>query len=392
MMKGSINPYWASSKGIVAGQRSRIPQVRKEQSTTAGVGLRHVAERAGTSVATASAILSPTRSSTRFSAATRDRVLHAARELRYHPNALARALTGHPTHTLGVLFGLERASVAVANPFVFTLLQGVVAAAAEAGYNVTLFTEPWHDAAASAGPVRDGRTDGVIVIAPAAGNDLIASLVAFEIPAVTIATPTEEGLVPSVDVDNVAGARLATEHLLALGHRRIAHLTGDAVLRSAAERRDAFLRTMAAAGVPVPPEYVVEGLYTEQSGLESARALLALPVPPTAVFAASDNIALGVVRAAREKGVRIPDQLSVVGFDDLPQGPALDPPLTTVHQPLARIGEEAARLLLRRVRQEPVPPTPTLFAPTLVARASTAPPPTSPPAAAGERRGNRNAP
>lgn len=351
--------------------------MRDAQAVSVGAtaGLRQVAERAGTSVAIASAVLSPTRSSARFSAATRERVLQAARELAYHPNALARALTGHPTRTLGVLFGLERASVAVANPFVFTLLQGVVAAAATAGYNVTLFTEPWHDAATSAGTVRDGRTDGVIVIAPAADNDLLPSLAACEIPAVTVATPAQDGLVPSVDVDNRAGARLATEHLLSLGHRRIAHLTGDSILRSAHERREAFLRTMADAGLTVPPEYVVPGLYTYQSGLDRARELLSLPTPPTAVFAASDGIAQAVLKAAQEKGIAVPRGLSVVGFDNIATGPVHEPPLTTVHQPLTEIGEEAARILLRRIRGEAVPPAPTLFAPTLVLRASTAAPP-----------------
>lgn len=341
------------------------------------VGLRQVAEQAKTSVATASAVLSTTRSSTRFSADTRDRVLRAAQELHYYPNALARALIGHPTRTLGVLFGLERASVAVANPFVFTLLQGIVAAAAEAGHNVTLFTEPWHNAAASAGPVRDGRTDGVIVIAPVANSDLLSCLVSYDIPAVCIATPAEGDLVPSVDVDNAAGARMATQHLLSLGHQRIAHLAGDEILRSTAERREAFLQTMAQANVPVPPEYVVPGLYTARSGQERTGQLLALPNPPTAIFAASDDIAQGVLKAAHEKNVVVPEQLSVIGFDNLSQfSPArtFEPPLTTIHQPLAQIGEEATRLLLKRIHQESVSLSATLFAPTLVLRASTAPP------------------
>ncbi len=343
-----------------------------------GAGLRQVAERAGTSVATASAILSPTRSSTRFSAATRDRVLQIARELGYRPNAHARALTGHPTCTLGVLFGLERASVAVANPFVFALLQGIVAVAAEARQNVTLFTEPWHDATTSAGLLHDRRTDGLVIVAPSIRSDLIRSLVASDLPAVCVSRPAEEGLVPSVDVDNAAGARLATEHLIRLGHTRIAHLCGDAVLRSATERRLVFEAVMAEAGLPVRPEYVVPGEYTVESGHKRARALLALPEPPTAIFAASDGIATGVLLAAVECGVPVPERLSVVGFDNLHQGPAVGPPLTTVDQPVARIGEEAARLLLRRIAGEPVPTEPLLFAPTLIVRSTTAAPPSSP--------------
>lgn len=349
--------------------------MRKSETAGSGqAGLRQVAERAGISVATASAILSASRSNTRFSAGTRERVLNAAQELRYHPNALARALTGQPTRTLGVLFGLERASVAVANPYIFTVLQGIVAAAAEARYNVTLFTEPWHNAALSAGAVRDRRTDGVIVIAPSLDSDIISCLAEFEIPMVSIATPAEEGLAPSVDVDNVAGACLATEHLLALGHRRIAHIMGDINLRSGIERRDAFLATMAKANMTVPTEYVLPGIYSFHYGYECALQLLALPSPPTAIFAASDNIAQGVLKAAQDRNISVPERLSVIGFNDLPEEPIFDPPLTTIRQPLTEIGQEAARLLLRRIQSEPVALRANLFPPTLVLRASTAPP------------------
>ena len=139
-------------------------------------GLRDVAAQAGIGIATASAVLNGSRSNTRVSPATRERVLTAAKDLGYHPNALARGLTGRPTRTLGVLFGLERASVAVANPFAFTVFQGLIAGAADAGYNVMLFTEPWHDAERSAGILRDGRTDGVLVIAVASDSDVIASV------------------------------------------------------------------------------------------------------------------------------------------------------------------------------------------------------------------------
>ncbi len=349
---------------------NRIPSQK-----TSAIGLRQVAERAGISVATASAVLSSTRSNTRVSEQTRERVLQTARELHYHPNALARALTGQPTRTIGVLFGLERASVAVANPYIFTLLQGIVACAAESGYNVTLFTEPWHGAARSSGSVRDGRTDGVVVIAPTTDSDIISSLVAFGIPVVSVATPREASLAPSVDVDNAQGARLATEHLLSLGHTRIAHLTGDLVLRSGVERRDAFLNAMATAGVPVPSHFVLPGVYTPQSGRERAAALLAQSDLPTAIFAASDEIAQGVLEAAREKNIPVPNQLSVVGFNDLPQGAQSDLPLTTIRQPLTKIGTEAARLLLQIVKAEPPPSEAHLFAPELVVRASTAPPP-----------------
>ncbi len=346
---------------------------RTVKNRAGDVVLRQVAERAGISVATASAVLSSTRSNTRVSQETRERVLQTARELHYHPNALARALTGQPTRTLGVLFGLQRASVAVANPYFFTVLQGIVASAAESGYNVTLFTEPWHDAAQSAGVVRDRRTDGVVVLSPTTDSDLLSSLVNFGFPVVSVGGG-DASLAPYVDVDNAEGARLATQHLLDLGHTRIAHITGDLNLRSGIERRDAFQETLAYANVSFPPDYLISGEYTPNAGYAGASKLLDLPVPPTAIFAASDEIARGVLQAAREKGVAVPTRLSVVGFNGLPLQEPCDPPLTTVRQPLEAIGKEAAKLLLQTVGGgEGVPETRAyLFAPELLVRATTA--------------------
>ena len=340
------------------------------------MGLRQVAAQAGISVATASAVLSSTRSNTRVSQETRERVIQTARELHYHPNALARALTGQPTRTLGVLFGLQRASVAVANPYFFTVLQGIVASAAEAHYNVTLFTEPWHDAAHSSGVVRDRRTDGVVVLSPTTDSDLLSSLVDFGFPLVSVGGG-DENLAPYVDVDNAEGARLATRHLLDLGHTRIAHITGDLNLRSGIERRDAFRETLAQASVALPPDYLVTGEYTPNAGYAGANRLLALPIPPTAIFAASDEIARGVLQAAREKSVEVPARLSVVGFNGLPLQEPSDPPLTTVRQPLEAIGKEAAKLLLQTVGsgEGATENRAYLFAPELLVRETTTTPP-----------------
>ena len=346
----------------------------KSEKQGGAVGLRHVAQKAGTSVAAASAVLSPTRSNTRVSPETRQRILQTAHELKYQPNALARALTGKPTRTIGVLFGLERASVAIANPYIYTVLQGIVDAAAASGYNVTLFTEPWHDAARSSGMVRDGRTDGVLVVAPSTNSDVIATLADFGIAVVSVATPREAELVPSVDIDNAQGAKMATEYLISLRHTRIAHLSGDLVLRSAGERQAAFLSAMAKANLPVPSEYLLAGEYTAHSGHERTVRLLRLPHPPTAIFAAGDEIAHGALQATREAGIAVPGDLSVVGFNDLPPDGWGSVPLTTIRQPLTDIGAAAARLLLQTIQGEGLPPNRAhLFPPELIIRASTGP-------------------
>jgi DNA-binding LacI/PurR family transcriptional regulator len=347
-----------------------MPAPKSTRQSSTAPNLQQVAARAGISVATASAVLNAPQANTRVSAATRERVLAAARELRYHPNALARALVGGSTKTLGVLFGLERASVAVTNPFVFTVLQGIVTAAAEVGYNVTLFTEPWHDADRSAGPFRDRRTDGVVVVAPATDSDIVPSLVELGVPLVSVGTPAEAQAAPSVDVDNIAGTRLAVRHLIELGHTRIAHITGDDNLRSAHERRAAFEQTLREAGIPVRPEYILPGQYSSVAGREGLQKLLALPEPPTAIFAANDNIARGVMKEASEAGLTIPEQLSLVGFDGLPTASSASF-LTTVRQPLNEIGAEAARLLLRLLKGEEIPTEAHLFTPELIIQNST---------------------
>ena len=335
-------------------------------------GLRDVAAQAGIGIATASAVLNGSRSNTRVSQATRERVLAVAKDLGYHPNALARGLTGRPTKTLGVLFCLERASVAVSNPYAFTVFQGLIAEAADAGYDVTLFTEPWHDAERSGGILRSGRTDGVMLIALTTDSDILASLAETGLPAVVVSSSGGQNI-PSVDVDNPVGGRLATEHLLSLGHHRIAHLSGDGNLISAVDRREAFITALSQAGLPVRADYVLPGSYEAESGYERTRRLLALPLPPTAIFAANDTLALAAISAARDCGVEVPGQLSVIGFDDLPMLSLEAWGLTTIRQPLTEIGRMGSFMLITLIEQGTVQPERRLFAPELVVRNSTAP-------------------
>jgi LacI family transcriptional regulator len=200
------------------------------------------------------------------------------------------------------------------------------------------------------------------------------ALSSLGLPLVAVSWPPDHGNVPSVDVDDVAGARQVMEHLLGLGHRRIAHLMGHPNLISATTRRDVYMRCLSDAGIGPRPEYLLPGLYQEQSGYENTRRLLALPEPPTAIFAGNDEIAFGAMDAARERGVSVPGQLSLVGVDDRPLTRYLTPPLTTLRQPFDKVGEEAARLLLRRVAGEAIPAAMHLFTPELLVRGSTAPP------------------
>lgn len=179
--------------------------------------------------------------------------------------------------------------------------------------------------------------------------------------------------VPFVGATNWSGGRAATRHLTELGHRRIAMISGPQDVLCCYARLDGYRSAMRAAGLPVDPELVVHTELTREDGCAAARSLLALPERPTAIFTANDLQALGVYQAAREAGLRIPDDLSVVGFDDLPVVAWVDPPLTTVHQPLTEMAVAATELALTLGRGEAAPQVGLEIATTLTVRASTAP-------------------
>ncbi|MFH8800984.1 LacI family DNA-binding transcriptional regulator [Streptomyces sp. NPDC017936] len=180
--------------------------------------------------------------------------------------------------------------------------------------------------------------------------------------------------VPFVGATNWSGGRAATRHLTALGHRRIAMISGPQDQLYCCARLDGYRSALRSAGLPADPELLVHAPLTREDGCAAARSLLALPDRPTAVFTANDLQALGVYQAAREAGLRIPDDLSVVGFDDLPVVGWVDPPLTTVHQPLTEMARAATELALTLGRGEEAPQIGMEIATTLTVRASTAPP------------------
>jgi DNA-binding LacI/PurR family transcriptional regulator len=334
--------------------------------------IRDVARECGVSVATVSYVLNdgprPVRPETRRV------VLETVKRLGYHPNAMARALVHGRVNTLGVLFGRVEPAI-VTNSFVTGVLEGIMSTSAHAGYNVTLFTQPWHDAATSSAVFTDGRTDGVLIVAPLQGSGMVEGLSGLGIPLVVVsAAVAAESRIPFVDVDNQRGAAMATEHLLALGHTRIAHLMGEAEQPSAIERRKGFCEALARAGVEVPAHYLVWSNYDSSRAYADVRRLLTGPDRPTAVFAGNDGLALATVAVARDLGIRVPAELSVVGFDDVAVAALVTPPLTTVRQPLAEIGRRATRLLVARIEGKNIAPVSARAEPELVVRGTTAAP------------------
>ncbi len=281
---------------------------------------------------------------------TRERVLRTMKEMNYHPSAVARGLSSKKVHTIGLLLPVFGAAEFVTNPYANGVLQGILWQAEREGYNATIFTSRWENAEVSAPQLRDGRTDGIVVIAPPLYSDIVSGLAALKMPVVAIAAQPQEGA-SVVDVDNEAGLRLVTQHLLELGHRHIVYLTGNDDLASFQPRRAGFCSAMAAADIEVTPEMIQVSRFDGKLAFEQTSSLLRQPNPPTAIIAGNDTIGIAVIEAARCAGVSVPRQLSVVGFDDLPAATLVSPNLTTVHQPLTEIGEKAISLLVERTNR-----------------------------------------
>ncbi|RYG36252.1 LacI family transcriptional regulator [bacterium] len=331
-----------------------------------------VAQESGCSPATVSNVIN--NGSRPVRPETRNRILAAVQKLNYHPNAVARGLARQKTYTIGILFGVVESSEIVINAYSAAILQAVLSVAAETGYNVTHLTAPWEGAEKSLGTFRDGRTDGIIVVAPPTDSDLLPALASLGHPIVSVSGSLSVKGVPSIDVDDADGGRVLMDHLIGLGHRRIAHITGHPNLLSAEKRRQAYLDALGGNGIEFRADYLRTGYYSPDSGYANARALLSLPEPPTAIFAGNDEIAFGVLEAAHKLGVSVPDWLSVAAVDDRPLASLIRPSLTTLHQPFDVVGREATRLLIRLIDGDKSTPETLTFHPELVIRDSTAPP------------------
>jgi DNA-binding LacI/PurR family transcriptional regulator len=298
---------------------------------------------------------------------TRLRVRAAIAELGYRPNRAARALvTGRSQ-----LIGIVAQNSTLYGPA--SLLAAFEQAAAEAGFAVSVGSVGRLDRESIAGAVErhlDQRVAGLVVIAPVKSADDALEDMPVGVPLVTIDGDPERSHT-LVTVDQAAGARAATEHLLAAGHRTVWHISGPAEWYDAAWRIEGWRGALADAGAEVPP--LVTGDWSASSGYDAGRMLARMP-EVTAVFAANDHQALGLLRAFSEHGRRVPQDVSVVGFDDVPEAAFFIPPLTTVRPDFAAVAHAGLDLLLAQLTDEAAPPNRIVIAPSLVERASVGPP------------------
>jgi LacI family transcriptional regulator len=338
--------------------------------------IRDVAAQAGVSLATVSKVLNR-RGHGAISPATCTRVEEAARSLDYHPSAVARGLAGRRMETIGVVLAYDQASI-TSDPYLGPCLDGILSVTKQRHQKTMLFTEDtWDDALKNLPTYCDGSCDGLLVVIPRMHCPVVAALRARQIPLVRIGDSHPEGEDSWADVDNEAGARRAVEFLIAQGHRRIAAFLGNRDFFSNDQRLEGYRKALANAGIALDSRLLFDGSYHTIDGernLHRLRARLPGTDRPTAVFCLCDSIAVGALQACAEIGICVPEDLSVIGFDDSTLARRLAPGLTTMRHSIGDVGRRATELLLGRIQRTIAPGTSCLLPPELIVRATVAPP------------------
>jgi LacI family transcriptional regulator len=341
--------------------------------------IRELARLSGVSIGTVSRALNGYAD---VNPATRERIVRLAEELDYTPSASARTLVTQRSHVVGVFLDTGEGHPDLQHPFFHEVLVGVQDTAGGQGFDLLLFaTEQPGNGYGRHNYVKRCRhhnVDGVILMGVDHNDEEVRRLTASTIPTIGVDVQLTGRATSYVCSDNLAGGQLAVDHLVELGHRRIAILHGPTDTLAGLDRLKGSRQALQRAGLAYRDEYVVQGDFYVDSGHEATARLLALDEPPTAIVAASDLMAVGAIRAAAERGLSVPGDLSVVGFDDIMLAAHLQPGLTTLRQDKAGLGAAAARALLAMTSSpangSPEDPAPTTLPVQLVTRGTTAPP------------------
>ncbi|MFB9429195.1 LacI family DNA-binding transcriptional regulator [Streptoalloteichus tenebrarius] len=312
--------------------------------------MRDVAHLAGVSITTVSHVVNGTRA---VADETRRRVLDAVAATGYTGNAIARSLVTGGTRSLGVAISL------VANPYFAELIHAIESEASRAGF--TLILVDTHDQPeaehAAVRALRSRRVDGMLLTpSPGAATTVLPELRQLGVPTVLVDRLPGSGLVDQVGPENVGAMAALVEHLTELGHRRIGLVSGAAGLTTTSERVHGYRLGLHRSGLELDEELMASGGSAVKPAEAALRRLLTLPDPPTAVVAANNNMMVGVLHAARELDVKVGVDLAVVGYDEVEWADLVDPPLTTMAQPIAEIGRTAVRMLLSRIADPDQPP------------------------------------
>ena len=340
------------------------------------VTMRDIAEATGLSQSTVSRVLNGAPTVVPISEETRERVLAAAKELQYRPNPLARGLRGASTMLLGLIVR------EITDPFFAGAIEAVTVEAAQRGYNVVLGAAHARadEAIALWGVLEARHCDGILLLGDMRDQPrLVADLAGASVPVVALWQGSEPSDVTSVGVDNAAGIHAVLDHLVELEHRRIAFV-GGLGLGDIKERHDAFVEHVTGLGITLPAGYELNGPNDLAAGVAALHRLADRPDPPTAVVASTDVLATGVLRGAAERGLRVPEDISITGFDDIPSVAFTIPALTTVRMPVNEMVRTAVRLVLDPRSADPahIGDPPPVVRPSLVVRESTGPAPPRP--------------
>jgi len=347
----------------------------------ASVTIYDVAARAGVSIKTVSRVMN---NEPNVRPAMRDRVMEAAEALDYSPNLSARSLAGSRSFVIAIFVDaaltIDHWRSERGADYLSRIQLGATLQCRDAGYHLLIELID-HDAPRVrqevAALLAALKPDGVILTPPSSDNETVLELLdKAGTPYVRLGPERPAELGPRVHMDDVAAARDMTQHLAGLGHRRIGFIVGEPRYGASQARREGYLEAMKQLNLPVSDQWVRQGDFTFQSGLEQAKALLALPDRPTAIFASNDDMALGCIAAAAEAGIMVPGEVSIAGFDDSPSARFSRPQLTTVRQPVVEMASLATRLLIagQIKAASKASPLDELLPFELIHRASTAPP------------------
>ncbi len=332
------------------------------------MNLEEVGRLAGVSRSTVSRVVN---NDARVSGAVRERVQIIIQEHNYHPNAAARSLASRRTRILGVLIP-QAAGTIFSDPFFPQLIQGAVDSCNAADHNLLMLMNSSNDPHGREQMHRrvlgGHHLDGIVIASSVVEDPIITYLHETRYPFVLVGRHPRYREIPSVDVDNRAAAQNAVAHLLEHGHRRIGFIGGLPNMIAAIDRYGGYVTALQEAGLLPEPALAVHGNFTQAGGYAAMQTLLAHR--PDAICVASDTMALGAIHAARDAGCRVPEDLAVIGFDNIPAAAGAQPSLTTVAQPISDLGREAIRILLDRIAQPDHHPIHLLLPTQLILRRS----------------------
>jgi LacI family transcriptional regulator len=332
------------------------------------ITIKDVAHKVGVNPSTVSRVLNGD-SNLSIREETRNRILEAIQEMGYRPDPIARSLRMKTSDAIGMLIP------DITNPFFPEIIKGAETAASEKGLSLILCNTD-ENSAKEKDLVRfliDRRVDGILLFSSRLEDETLVEVEKSGIPFVLVNRGSRSNSGPHVVVDNSQGAQLAVQHLIRLGHRRIAHISGFLYTETGLERFEGYRKSLNAAGLPFVSEYMVEAGFAEQKGYTAMQKLLSVSKPPTAVFAANDLMAMGAMTAVIEKGLRIPEDLSIVGFDDIWVARRITPSLTTIRIPLNEMGYLAVQMIADKIKKNTLINERVILPPELVIRSSTSP-------------------